>query len=299
LAHAVSRRNIGLIKAIKKIQSADWVIGHNPGALWATWFAGKKLNCKMGFDVEDYHPGEGNNTQQQQLIKKIMKDLLPKMNYVSFAAPLIMNEVKKDVGNDNLNWFSILNYFPEEEFSSPQINIGGRLKMVWFSQNISAGRGLELIIPVVKANPIKIELHLYGNIDYAFRDKWLLAENIIIHEPQLQKELHRALGLYDVGLALEIPEDLNRDLCITNKLLAYAQSGLYILATNTIAQQSFLENHPKAGVCFNHRKNNSSFVLNSLLEDVYSIRQHRLARFENFKKTNWETESVKLMEIWD
>ena len=298
LANVVSKRNNGLIEAVKKIQSVDWVIGHNPGALWATCFAGKKLNCKMGFDVEDYHPGEGSNKLQQQLTKKLMKSLLPKMDYVSFASHLIMEEVKKNIATNNPNWFTILNYFPKEEFSLPKTEISGRLKLVWFSQNISAERGLELVLPLVKANPTKMELHLYGKINYDFMEKQLEAENIIIHEPVPQKELHQALGLYDVGLALEPAKDLNNDLAISNKILAYLQSGLYILASNTAAQQSFLEKHPKAGICFDHKKNDSDIVLDSLVKEIELIRQQRLVRFEQYQKNNWEIESISLINKW-
>src|SRR6185437_13894999 len=84
LANAVSRRNVGLLAAVTKVSSADWVIGHNPGALWATLYAGKRLKCKTGFDVEDYHPGEGNDMHLQTLTKKLMQQVLPQMDYVSF-----------------------------------------------------------------------------------------------------------------------------------------------------------------------------------------------------------------------
>lgn len=299
LANAISRRNVSLISALKKIESADWVIGHNPGALWATCFAGKKLNSKMGFDVEDYHPGEGENRHLQKLTKKLMQDLLPKMKYVSFAAPLIMEQVKIDMENSFLNGVTVLNYFPKEEFVVPKQHSTNRLKLVWFSQNINVGRGLELVLPAVKANPTKMELHLYGNINYDFKENQLIAENIIIHEPLPQKELHQALGLYDVGLALESAKDLNNDLAISNKILAYLQSGLYVLATNTVAQKFFLEKYALAGVCFDYKINNSATVLELIIKEINSIRQNSVARFEEFKNTSWETESIKLMKIWN
>lgn len=297
LANAVSRRNVDLLNEVNKISSADWIIGHNPGALYAAHYAGKKLNSKIGFDVEDYHPGEGNDKHLQKLTKSLMQQVLPKMDYVSFAAPLIMDQVKKDVGNNDLNWFTILNYFPKEEFSLPLTNISRTLKLVWFSQNINAGRGLEFIINAVKANPTTMELHLYGNININFKENRLLVGNIFIHEPMPQKELHRALRLYDVGLALEPAKDLNNDLAISNKILAYLQSGLYILATNTSAQKSFIEKHPQAGVCFDINNNNSATILNSLESELDFIRQHRMTRFEECKYKNWENESMKLIKI--
>lgn len=298
LATAVSRRNVALMQVIKKVNSADWVIGHNPGALWVTLAAGKRLNCKMGFDVEDYHPGEGHDKHLQGLTKNLMQQVMPKMDYVSFAAPLIMEEAKKVVEGSDNKWMTILNYFPRDEFILPQKNITGRLKLVWFSQNITAGRGLELLLPVVKADAARTELHLYGNVDNEFREKELLADNIFIHNPLSQKELHKELALYDVGLALEIPEDFNRDLCLTNKLLAYIQAGIYVLATNTTAQKSFLENFIQAGICFDIHINNVIVIFDSLAREIEGIRQLRMKRFHESEDFNWETASVSLVKAW-
>ena len=45
LAQAFSRRNFLIIKALERVSKPDWVIGHNPGALWATALAENKFNC--------------------------------------------------------------------------------------------------------------------------------------------------------------------------------------------------------------------------------------------------------------
>ncbi len=300
LANAVSRRNVGLLAAVTKITSADWVIGHNPGALWATLYAGKRLKCKMGFDVEDYHPGEGNDMHLQGLTKKLMQQVLPKMDYVSFAAPLIMAAVKKDVKCNDQNWFTVLNYFPAEEFATKESFMTGPLKLVWFSQNISFGRGLELILPSVKSNPEKLELHLYGNINEDFKEENLDGmNNIILHGAISQIKLHEELAKFDIGLALDIPTDINRELAITNKLLTFLQAGLYVMATNTKSQHLFMASFPDMGICFDYERNNSDQIIKSILNNMNSLRNHRKERFEKFRKNNWEMESLKLIKTLD
>lgn len=299
IANAASRRHSGLTKAIKKITAADWVIGHNPGALWATHLAGKKLNCRTGFDVEDYHPGEGHNLQGQKRIKKLMQLVLPTMNYVSFAAPLIMDEVKKDVVSVYSNWFTVLNYFPESEFSSCNIELSGPVRMVWFSQHINSGRGLELILPAVDSYKEKVELHLYGNINSGFKNEYLdNIENIFLHGTLSQKQLHGQMANYDIGLALEPAKDKNNDLAISNKLLTYLQAGLFVMATNTSSQYAFLKNIPGAGVCVDYKKNDSEEIFLQILKDIDSIRNSRQDRLKEFKNNNWENESKKLISIW-
>jgi hypothetical protein len=300
LANAVSRRNAGLMQAIRKVNSADWVIGHNPGALWATLNAGKRLNCKMGFDVEDYHPGEGNDKHLQQLTKDLMQQVLPKMDYVSFAAPLIMEAVEKDLKYNDTNWFTILNYFPADEFKLSETQVSGPLKLVWFSQNINVGRGLELILPSVKSNPEKVELHLYGNVNKDFKKENLDGiNNIFLHRAVSQIELHGELAKFDIGLALDIPTDINRELAITNKLLAYLQAGLYVLASDTKSQHSFMASFPDMGICFNYEQNDSKEILENILINTDNIRNTRWERFETFKSNNWEKESLKLVKTLD
>lgn len=300
LANAASRRNVGLLAAVEKISSADWVIGHNPGALYTTFYAGQRFNCKMGFDVEDYHPGEGNDADLQRLTKKLMQQVLPKMDYVSFASPLIMEEVRKDLNCSNANWFTILNYFPADEFATPETIISGPLKLVWFSQNINIGRGLELILPSVQSNSGRVELHLYGNVNPDFNKNHLKGlKNVFLHGALPQKQLHRELSLYDVGLALEPAGDKNNDLAISNKILAYLQAGLFAMATNTNGQYSFINNFPGMGIWFDYMKNNSDEILEAILNNLDFIRNNRKERFEKFKGNNWGTESLMLIKTMD
>ena len=296
LSIAVSRRSNELLKSVNKIKDADWVIGHNPGALWATSFAGKKLHCKTGFDVEDYHPGEGNDKNLQRLTKNLMQQVLPNMDYVSFASPLIMGEIKKDISYNGDNWFTILNYFPASEFVLPETQLPGLLKLVWFSQNINSGRGLELILPAIRSNLGKVELHLYGNINEDFKKQNLDGmNNVFFYEPITQTLLHQNLSTYDVGLALDIPTDVNRNLVITNKLLAYLQAGLYVVASGTKSQKSFMKDFPDMGICFNYKKNDLNVILENVLNRRDIIRSNRKKRYDNFKHHTWETESKKLV----
>ncbi|MEO5892450.1 MAG: hypothetical protein ABIQ31_19530 [Ferruginibacter sp.] len=300
LSQAVSRRSSLIIKALQKVKNPDWVIGHNPGALWPALKAAKRFNCNVGFDVEDYHPGEGNNQKLQALTSKLMLSLLPGCNYVSFAAPLIMQKLEQEITGNTSNWFTVMNYFPVLEFQEPSLNHSEKITLVWFSQNISAGRGLELVLPFIKQHNSIMELHLIGNPDQAFFEGHLKGNaNIVLHAPVSQQELHQLLGKFDIGLALDIPVDVNRDLVITNKILAYLQAGLYVVASNTAAQGSFLNDYPEHGVCFNYQTNDSGNVLQDVIQQIAVIRDGKVARYKSFKNNNWEMTSLKLLSHWD
>lgn len=300
LSQAVSRRSNLLIKALDKVSTADWVIGHNPGALWPTAVAGKRFSCKTAFDVEDYHPGEGNGTYLQRLSKQLMKGVLPEMRYVSFASPMIQQAMQQDIGMAPAQWFTLLNYFPAEEFSIPVTVNEGPVKLVWFSQNISYGRGLELITPFFKRPGVDAELHLFGNMDEKFFQQELKnLPNLFLHDPLPQKELHRQLAGFDIGLALDIPVDANREIALTNKILAYLQAGLFVLATDTTAQSELLAGLPGHGYCFGLKQNNSATVMEKIIGEINAIRNSREWRYQHFSSSNWETASLKLLQTWE
>jgi len=300
LSQAVSRRSSMIIKILKNIDGADWVIGHSPGALYATLVAANKFNCKAGFDVEDYHPGEVNDAYLQNLSRQLMQQVLPQMNYVSFAAPLIKEAVEKDCGRTSRDWFTVLNYFPAGEFSKPVAENEGKIKMVWFSQNINAGRGLELVLSLVKEAGDKMELHLFGNLNNDFYNTYLKdISNIVIHQPVVQQELHRSLAQFDIGLALEPAKDKNNELAVSNKILAYLQAGLFVVATNTAAQEKLLKEFPEHSFCFDYKGGGAKNMFEKIIAETGPIRSRRSNRHEAFENRNWEKESLELLKRWD
>jgi hypothetical protein len=178
LSYAQSRRSVLLLNAINKIEKVDFVIGHNPGAIYATHIAAKKFDCKSGFDVEDYHPGEGKDIHLQQLTFSLMKKMLPRFNYISFASKSIMNECKNTIGQTaNQSTFVIQNSFSQNEFIEPSIKKNTKLELVWFSQHIDIGRGLEKIIPFINTHNDKFQLTLFGNCNPSFKTNFIDKNN--------------------------------------------------------------------------------------------------------------------------
>ena len=299
ISQSVSRRSNLLINAIKKVHHADLVIGHNPGAIYPTLFVAKKFNCPSGFDVEDYHPGEYNNRNLQQITLLLIKKLLPKFNYVSFASELIKNRIEEDFNFKSKNWFSILNYFPSNEFIEPISRLGEKIKFVWFSQNIKKGRGVKEFLELFQMID-NAELHLYGHLDnHFFENELSKYKNIIVHQNITQKQLHLELSLYDIGLALDIANDENRDLAITNKIIAYLQSGLFVLASNISAHKYIINHNQTHGVCFTNSIDDNIHLLKKILSDIETIRQNKIKRYNRFKDYCWEKESVLLINKWE
>jgi hypothetical protein len=301
LADAVSRRSSLLTAELKKISTSDLVIGHNPGAIFATYKAAQKFKCKAGFDVEDYHPGEGEDRHLQSITMSLMKKLLPEFDYVSFASESILKECKKHIPfQSKQSLKAIINSFPPNEFNLPAEINDKKLKFVWFSQHINSGRGLEKIIPVISKHADKVSLTLFGNCNQEFYHRYIDAQDgLILGEVLDQSALHHQLSYFDVGLALEdITIDKNRDVCLTNKVCAYYQSGLYIIASATTEQNSFLERKRSHGAVYKTIKEFESELM-KLIVNIDFIRQNKSLRYKNALSDSWEAESLKLTELWE
>lgn len=301
LSQAISRRSDLLLQAIQQLKGPfDLVVGHNPGALYPTIYAGKKFNCATGFDVEDYHPGEGENPHEQQLIKKLIEIYLPQTDYVSFAAPLIKSKTAQDIGQEGGNWQVVLNHFKATDFIKPATIDNQSLQLVWFSQNVNYKRGLEQIIPIVEQYHPAIHLTLIGNRKEAFYNEYIKGKKAVsLLPPKDQLSLHRAMSGYDIGLAIEPGKDKNNFIALANKLLTYFQSGLYILASDTPAHLDFFESKRDHGIAVSLEPANIPFVFDGLLQKKDLLRKAALARYAEAAKHSWETESLKLKKIWE
>ena len=211
------------------------------------------------------------------------------------------------------------------------------LKMVWFSQKISFDRGLELLFKALVQicnsaiqkgkNDIALSLTLIGDLDADFFQKEILplqnyiwcTPNIktISHKQHLltnlqkpcsinlsilpampQIELHKNLKYFDIGLALEPGKDLNNQLALSNKIMAYAQAGLYILATNTPAQQEFMNESTNRGLICYQTPSSIATALLEILNRATEVKINFAKRFKDGHSLAWEHESSKLLSLW-
>lgn len=299
LSVAVGKRSFLLNSKIKFITGHfDWIIAHNPATFYIAHRFSKKWNCRLGIDVEDYHPGESNNIYEQQRMKLYLQEVLPHASYISYASPLIMKTVQENIAFLNSSQFSIINSFYSSEFPFSAEHKGGPLRLVWFSQFIDRGRGLESLLQIIDSIG-DIELHLIGNLNHSFFKEQILGKkNVICHQVMSQQILHKSLHYYDIGLALEPGKDFNNKIALSNKMLAYAQAGLFILASNTPAQDEFLQKSNLDYVQTDLNQNTLFSVLTSLVESRSEIRSRRKFRHLNGKVFDWSNNSDLLLNTW-
>ena len=300
LAYSLNKRSILLnykLKSIKK--SFDWVIAHNPGTFYPALKFSKKNGAKLGIDVEDYHPGESLNVEINNRMELLMNKVLPHAEYCSFAAPLIEKEVQTQTTNEIKKSFVVLNGFNELDFEFKRLN-KGKLKMVWYSQNIDFGRGLETFLVAFCESNLDIELTLMGNLKPKFATLLDSFNNPRIKQidPIPQTELHKLLCDYDVGLALDFAVDRNREIALTNKIISYVQAGLYIFGFKTEAQVSFILEKDLDSLLVKNEIDEIKLGLEKLVEKFVLNQFDKSKQFEKGKLISWQNISKPLIQQW-
>ena len=316
--HASNKSSIVLHQFLKNkdYSHIDLIMGHSAGSMFPAYMLSDKIKVPYVFDVEDYHPGESisyDAIHEKQRRESLMKFILPKADAITYASPLIGEYTLKLIGEHNCHEL-ILNGFKSEEFIVPkQKDQNESLNLVWFSQKVSFGRGLEnLFEALLSLKPSsfnRFKLSLIGEMDQIFFKKEiepnlnLFKENNVEIEcvsalPQTQ--LHNLMSTFDIGLALEFNDtDLNRELCLTNKIITYAQAGLFILATDTKAQVQFIEKDKGLGIICDQTTSGVQNGLLRLIKNSTEIRSLASNRFLLGKTFSWEQESKKIEKIWN
>jgi hypothetical protein len=299
-AMASGKRYLQLRRAVARLEgSYDWVVGHNPASFHAALLGARRLGARLGIDVEDFHPAETADPWLARSMRALLSSCLGGADYVSYASPLIKEACDLQTARAKGPAIVVLNTFPREEFPVPADSPTGPLRLVWFSQHVCHGRGLELVLPAVASSGGEVELHLYGLPDPDFRREHLDGTpHVVIHGTLPQAELHASLTAYDVGLAIDVLSDGNRDLAVTNKFIAYLQSGLYLAVTETRAQRLQLAAFAAHGILFPPDVDAFARLLEGLVAGKDRIRSGRSQRYTTAQGLDWGVESGKLVEIW-
>jgi glycosyltransferase involved in cell wall biosynthesis len=287
--------------------NADLYIGHNLGALPVARTAAKKTGAKFGFDAEDFHRNEmaDNTTDKDVLIKTSVEEQnFPGLHHFTAASPLIANAYKKLF--PTLDPTVILNVFPKTKLSTQNREAGENIRLFWFSQTLGDNRGIEVIVQAMgKTRQRVFELHLLGNSSPGYKEKiGQLAltsgvnNQLFFYDPVPENEIFQLASKCDIGMASETGIPYNRDICLTNKIFTYIQSGLAVVASDTTAQKEFIGNYPSAGKVYSR---SDSASLASIL-DYYVDNREELEASKHSNHhlgqtfMNWETEQEKYID---
>ena len=231
-------------------QPADLYIAHGLAALPAAAWAARRHRAKLGFDAEDDHVGELENTTENraeiEIRRRIEACYLPQCQHLTAASPGIARSYRDRYG---VTMTPILNVFPLAQApSAPPANrshaANGRLSVYWFSQTIGTGRGLEAFIRAMGRMHGWVTLSVRGSdfLGYSERLRSLAADvgvpDAIRFFPSAPPdEMARLAAHHDVGLASELSTPPNHAICLSNKIFSYLLAGIPVLMSDTPAQR--------------------------------------------------------------
>lgn len=282
---------------------SDLYIAHTLAALPAAAWAADYHNSKYAFDAEDFHRGETNDAKRNAKIIELEDHYIGGCAYVSTASPLI-SEAYSALYPD-LKIHTINNFFVFKPLVSKD-NLKRIIKIVWFSQTIGLNRGIQAFLKKLDTQDCQnFELHIRGTHTPKIKETLLanisskLRSRCFFYQQCDPTVLERWLCEFDVGLALEKNETVNRDICITNKIFQYISSGLAIIATRTKGQEWVLDQAPEIGLIFEDSQG-KAFVerFQTWIENPTQLTIAQKASLKAAQhKFNWDLEKVKFLRV--
>ncbi len=213
---------------------------------------------RVAADFEDWHSQDllpaNRSTRPLRLLRLVEHSLLQRAAYTSTTSHALAAALAGESGGKPP--IVISNSFALQPLPAPSQSVGGPA-LLWFSQTIGPGRGLEPFLQAWGQTGQTSGLSLLGDVSPEYRQE-LLDQLPPSHRDRLSflplcspAELPVVIARHQIGLALEPTTPANKDLTISNKILQYLNAGLVILATGTAGQREVLARAPAAGLEIN------------------------------------------------
>lgn len=277
ISYTLDKRSYLLYHKLKTLKPVyNIVIAHNPGTFWPVYKYASKNKLPYGVDVEDYHPGEYNNTWQETIARALMNSVLKAAKYVSAASPLILDKTIADTPEIKDRATVLNNVFPlsyQPAFEELKLEPGKALKIVWFSQHIGTNRGVQDILAAAnRVTTFPVEITLIGNCLPGVNEEFETImpnkqHKLIFLQPVNEKNLVPMLSQYHIGIASEPGFSVNNNIALSNKIFSYLLAGNAVIASATDAQKLFMESNPQVGWLYT---SGDIPQLKNILETIYN-----------------------------
>ena len=286
-------------------QPADWFIAHTQPALPAAAAAARRWNAHLGFDCEDLLAETGDRFSEANRL--IEQRYLRQCDYITATSNVMAEHL---ASTRNIPPPVVLyNVFPlslAEGMQPPRERPAhSKLRLHWVSQTIGPDRGLEDAFEACASLAGQVEIHLRGRASEhqtiemtALAERWGVAPCLKFHPLIDHDELIRSMAEYDVGLALERPQNRNYNLTVTNKIFSYMLAGLAVAATDTPGQREVMNQAPGAGFLYPAGDARSlRAMLEIWLKDRARLRQAQAAAWDAARsRFCWEIEQKSFLE---
>jgi glycosyltransferase involved in cell wall biosynthesis len=306
-------RYVSELSALAGKQQADLYIAHNLQALPAAFRAAQQHDTLLGFDAEDFHRGEfaaDDGSQRKRLTEQVEARYLSYCDHITAASEGIAGAYAAALNIPTPT--VVLNTFPKKERRghTPEKGLdqekeAGTISLYWYSQTIGPDRGLQDVVRTLPALDERVVLTIRGQwadgFESVFRDlaRGHDVENRLrVLPPAPPDQLVERAAQHDIGLALEQAHTPNRDLCVTNKILAYLLAGIPVVATDTTGQQRICETIPDASrvVPIGNAEAIANAVQDLTATDAALAAAKEAAYKAGDRQYNWDIEKQRLVQ---
>lgn len=279
-------------------QNAELYIGHQEAGL----YCGVRLlkaGKKVAFDFEDWYSEdlleEARIWRPLKLLKRSEEIALKSGAFCFTTSPAMADELAAAYSSAKPE--VIYNTFDFDERVITTKTFEPPLKLLWFSQTVGPGRGLDEFIRLMAQVEGSIELHLLGQVAESFKTKLMHIQNrhkLYFHPLVPANRLPARIAEFDIGLALELDEPPSRRYTITNKLFQYLLSGLPVIATRTPGQCEIVGRHG-GGILIDLKNQKSIAELQAFLTGKSRLKEAREQAITTARSLNWQNEQNKLL----
>ena len=240
-------------------QPADLYLGGTAGGLAVAARAAELRGVPYALDLEDFHSAEQDPSPEADLshaiIAEIERRILPQARFLTVGSQAMGETYAARYG---VSCQPINNVFALPETPPPfTLDPAGRLRLVWLSQTLGPGRGIEAAIAALGRAQIQAMLTVRGNPTPGYVEELVALATRVAPQlrmeharPDMTRTVVELCRGNDVGLALEQAHILNRDICLCNKPFTYMLAGLAVAFTDTAGQRQLARDLGEGAVLF-------------------------------------------------
>jgi hypothetical protein len=201
----------------------------------------RKLEIPFALDLEDFYSTLDAPGRYHGITEKIEREVLPQAALLTAGSRAIADAYHAKYGLDVI---PIHNVFPLPRIAPRPREWDGTLRLYWFGQTIGPERGIEETVRAAGLAGIESELTIRGNPrdDFinglrALADEVAPKLTLTILPPAAPDDMIDLCRPYDVGIAIQKPDDHSQSLALTNKALTYILAGLAVAINDTPGQR--------------------------------------------------------------
>jgi len=287
-------------------RKADLTVAHSASTLWVARELMRR-GRKVAIDFEDWFSREHENApwNPDKVVARIEKEVLAGASHATCTSQVMAEAIGRAHGRKP---DVIYNVFPLADAPQPAPEPGPKgPKVLWISQALGPGRGLELLADALGYCKPTFHVTLVGNSQGNYQEElgrkipqaW--KDRVRFQGQVKDREVLALVAQHHIGLALEMGKPESRSLTITNKMFQYLLGGLAVVATTTAGQEEVAKVSDGAVLTF--PTNDPAGLARILTKWATDGRALQLARSKARKLAEqnycWENEGNKLLRIFE